>query len=135
MALDELLERTTITFPRRVREKELFKFIVRTLDGIDITYHLDKSVFVGNRLKTRTDEVPVRAHYNRITGVVCSVRDDADFECFKKSTRVYGSGFYGIKFFTTPSYELSEIPPSRLKLMDSVRTTVEKYFSAHPQHI
>ncbi len=138
MALDELLAKTTIAFPRGVREKELkelFKFIVKTLPKTEITYYLNKSVHVGNRFVNMTEKVPVRASNNRITGHADNTFDCAGFECFKKDMLDSGPGFYGIRFSTTPGNELSEIPSSRMELMESVRTAVEKYFSANPKPI
>ncbi len=138
MALDKLLERTTVEFPRGLREKELkdlFKFVVGMFTKTEITYYPQKSVHVGNRFEKITDKVPVKTYNLRITDHVDNLFDSAGFECLKKDALDSGPLFHGIRFFTTPGYELSEIPSSRLKLIDSVRAAVEKYFSTHPKPI
>jgi len=135
MALDELIEKTTIKFPRRVCAKELrdlFKFVVRMLERTEIRYNMDNHFIVGNRFEKKTDKVLVRTYSNKVSGGIYRSADIVGFKCLKKDMLDCRLGFYGIRFCTTPGYELSEIPASRLKLMGSVRAAVEKYFSVHP---
>jgi hypothetical protein len=125
-----LLERTTIGFPRNLvpsEARKLLKYISLKLEA-RARYRED----VRHNVEGGIDASEV----SKIEGAFEARLGNAKFYItpFSMVREICGyfSRFSGIKFFTTPGYELSELPEEELEAMDSVRKVVGEYFSENP---
>ena len=126
----KLLERTTINFPRSVDKEEAIKaleYISRNIGHCAISYNFSG---LGNIRDNLTEGDAVSEDYLiEIRGNIFSLEAPAigAFSFIRDNKNILGM-FSGMKFETTPGYELEEIPESEIKLYDLVRKRLEDFF-------
>lgn len=55
------------------------------------------------------------------------------FQLFRDSRKQWSSKFDGLKFLTTPGYDLDEIDSRELDFMDELRAVIGNYFLKNPK--
>jgi hypothetical protein len=139
--ITQLLKKSEIAFPRPLGLEDTIRLFER------LAYKLKAEV---NYTKETCHRIEVRGQ--EYLGCAAAVRSDGElkisgtiyipeynhrtdsFSCptvfidDEEESLVYYK-VRGISFFTTPGYELEELPEDSIKLMDAVRTEVNRYFN------
>jgi hypothetical protein len=130
------IERTTIQFPRILnlrRVNDLFSHISKELPA---------RVYYGAELNVRFNEgiSPEQEQYikkresfiGRVGGMITTfkpyVSTQYTLEQGGKSRRFFDT----LRFMITPGYDLEELNPEEVELMDRTKRAAERYFSEHP---
>ncbi len=133
MALENLIERTNITFPRPLDANDVKPFLKYILGALPVPSSVEYSISKVNRL-SRDEETPLyirsRTSNFKVNGSVKFGRETADFDLETDYDDNDNQVFTKLKFFTTPGYDIEAIPEERLKIMDAVRQTIKHYFRA-----
>lgn len=130
MAIEDIVERTTINFPRIVDVDYLAQFfssICRDL-GYEITYELKRSISVGSRYSGKKTGGAKNLAAS-VSGIIYA-RDSSNsarFSCIK-SPRTHVV-FSAIKFDTIPGYEIEEHDYREVQIWDNVRMYATRYFA------
>lgn len=125
--LQELLERTTINFPRSVEEKEAWAL----LEYVAINVGNNCRIWGGFSGFFRVSEGQTEERYfAKIEGML-SKEDGHVVACFSflRDEKDLEGSFFGLKFDTIPGYDLDELPREEVRLYDSVRDILNKYFN------
>lgn len=123
--IQDLIDRTTINFPRNVDEREAYsvlEFVSRDLD-----YRVNGGNFGGFFL---VEDGEVGEKYEaEIRGAISSIDFDerAGFSFLRDEKNLKG-GFSGIIFETIPGYSLEEHNRGEVKAWGEVRKSIDKYF-------
>lgn len=121
---EDLIERTTIRFPRSLDEEEI-KNMVKSLLEPDRGYkfRLTQSGFFNAERDNSEDYI------NNISGTITRTEPfgiaQINFELGHEED--YPS-FSGARFFTTPGYDWEEISPDERSLIDDLKSDIESYF-------
>lgn len=124
---DTLEQRTTIGFPRDVTSSEaqkLFKHLCGNLNCI-AKYAEETIVSIANG-HTGEEE----RYTGKIAGSIIEFEPplvSVDFSLYRNPGQ-WKESFDGIKFHTPPGYEIEEINPEELDLMDKIRGETGRYF-------
>jgi len=127
MSLDQVLERTTINFPATIGTEEAEKLLehIAAKLGCRIEYHLSENMRL--EYDKQLKKICKSAESAKIRGGIYGKEICASFESF--GFFASAPAYQGIRFFTPPGYDLSEISKEEIGLMDSVRKQVEAFFS------
>lgn len=138
--LDEIITRTTISFPKRLQEEEIGKllefiaqeFIAQEFHG-QIRYKYDTSVTIDGE-KGIYDEgngvaptLRVTREINIINGTIQRNNRFHPFSCYKEFAGQ--EGFTFLKFFAPPEDTVNDLHPEALQLYDDTRQAVHDYFA------
>jgi hypothetical protein len=131
MTLNELLEKSTIVFPKSIclsEAEKLLLYVAKELPG-NIPYHISshKNLFHEPEGLARQDGTVM------LTGSICYIQEPFAFDSFQtepdsSSTELIAK----LKFQLIPGYdELEEYNPETLKLWDNVRRVIMQYFKVN----
>ena len=123
--LETLLERTKIGFKRNLKFKEikdLFRYIQKNLQ-CEVEYQFLSNGRIGSMYN---NEKSIKQYVSKASGSIRSRENTIGVSFDLERSLEYG--FSCLKFFTTPGYDLNEIPSRDLKLMDEIKLQVENYF-------
>ena len=127
MSLQEITEKSTINFARRLNLEEVEKLIYCIAEKLpaNINYHISrhKSLYHGEKgavLKNGGTVV--------VSGTISSLRNPGAFDSFQtKPSENYISLSSAIAFSMVPGWELEDYRPEVQELWNDVRKIVNKY--------
>ena len=123
--LQELLERTTINFPRSVKEREVYR-ILEFISG-DLDYKIYNGNFEGF---FSIEGGELKEKYETKIKVAISSRDFNERGSFYFSSEIIEDSevFTGIRFDTIPGYDLEEHAKEEVAAWVKIKKSVEDYF-------
>ena len=128
MPIEEVIERSTITFERPLPIEDfrvMLQYVARHLPS-EIEY--DTRMYRTIILNPEGEGVIPRNGAVRVEGTIRSVENPVASDFFKTSHSVESiTMIESIKFIGIPGYELNEYPEARLQLWDDVRKLVGEY--------
>jgi len=128
-----LEERTTISFPHTIIPREvgaLLDYVSKELK-CDVRYQEE----VNHSIQASRENSP-QVHSQevvKIEGQMIITHLELILLSFNLIRNITdrGSRYSGLKFFMIPGYDLDEINPSELNLMDYVRQSIDAYFNGN----
>lgn len=128
MAIDDVLEKATIEFPRKLdlrNAENLLKSIAKDLHG-NVRYTISEQKNIGYHI-IESQDFQEKTINIQVNGSI----DTKNFVLgpFKLRTAENNySSFSGINFQITPGWDIEDYRPEVIKLWDDVRKVVTNYF-------
>ena len=137
--LDEIITRTTISFPKRLQEEEIGKllefiaqeFIAQDFHG-HIRYNYNTSVTIDGEKGIYSEgngvapTLRVTREIQAVDGTIKRNNRFHPFSCYKEFAGQEGFAF--LKFFAPREDTVKDLHPEALQLYDDVRQAVNDYF-------
>ena len=129
--LEKLIDRSTINFPNLLNEnqvEEFFEYLAK--NSIKVKYN---STFSGIMMLNDSGELYQNKNCLEISGTMREINSggNSSFEC---PTKIMGKNtFEGIRFQTTPGYDLEDHNLRDVKLWAKVRGLTQEYFSKYKE--
>jgi hypothetical protein len=134
MSLDEVLEKTTIEFPRPINREEAEKLLLYIAKNLQA----DVRSIIKYRLTYYHDEIHKYITEDggtlRIDATVSSLKTPALFDSFHSEPHERDRSYISeIVFGRVPGWELANYGEEKVKFWDDVRVVVNKYFKEFPR--
>ncbi|MBU3912557.1 MAG: hypothetical protein KKE50_00545 [Nanoarchaeota archaeon] len=119
---------TTVRFPHSIiaeEVSELMKYI-SSKSGCNARYteEVVHVIEAGGRVSEMNEVTSIR-------GYISAINLGVPIMPFSLERKLYdeGSRYSGLRFQTSPGYELQELPPQETSLMDTIRIVIGNYFT------
>ena len=130
MGIEELVERTTITFPIGISERELTKLMKYLVTNLNAVLHLNTahSINIGEYC---SDSTEISISNIRVAGSISQKNNasHASFICKQRYSEDENNLFHEIIFQTIPGYDLREHNSGEIEIWGKTKELIQKYFS------
>ena len=134
MSVNELIERTTINFPRDIsldEARELLTYLAKNLPA-RMQYGKSQDFIIDSDEEGSVREIPGTIS---LGGLMTSTDPDSlaneGFRFTHSDRDVTRAGEF--RFSPIPGYDLEEHTPHSIKFWDDTREKIEEYFRTHPE--
>lgn len=129
MSIDEVIEKSTINFPRALALKEAEELIEHLAKKLPANIHYKVSRHKSIGYQEKDERVLKQEGTVNISATVINIKEPMSFDvCEFKPSMKDTSKLSSINFQLIPDYEIHDYRPEVIKLWGDVRKVVEDYF-------